>query len=61
MAGQNDRTLSDAADDSMERSDPVREARRVPVLLLNSMVFRMLALPDALPVFGARVVKPRDE
>jgi hypothetical protein len=26
-----------------------------------SMVFRMLALPDVLPVFGARVVKPRDE
>jgi hypothetical protein len=45
----------------MQGPNPVLAARRLPIFLLNPVVFGMLGFPKALPVFGAGIGKAGDE
>ena len=60
VAGQHNRAL-DLKYVGVQGSDPVFAIRGVPVDLLNSMVFGVIGFPEALPVFGPRVVKAGDQ
>jgi hypothetical protein len=60
VSGQHNRAF-DLKYAGMECPNPVVAARRFPVCLLNSVVFGMLGLPKALPVFGAGIGKAGDE
>jgi len=61
VTSQRNRTVPDAKYGGVELSDPVLAARRLPIFLLNPMVFRMLDSPKALPMLGAGVEKPGNE
>jgi hypothetical protein len=39
---------------------PVRAARRFPIFLFESVIFRILGVPETLPVFRAGVEKTRE-
>jgi hypothetical protein len=44
-----------------QRAYPIRAARSFPIFLLKTVIFGMLGVPKALPVFGARVEKTRED